>query len=600
MKKIINIKLAILSLMVLTFTSCQDEFLEQDNPNQPSTTTFWKTLDDLEFGLIGAYKNFGSTQNIRMIDDMSRSDLAWASGWQRPTNSNVYYLQIFNDASDAPNRKWHQNYKTIFSANQVIEACTNLIGTFDREVEEERAQYILAEARFIRGYMYFLLYNSFNGGAVPIHSKPPQSEADMAQPIQSAETVKAFYLADLDFASKNLPISWVDGHKGRVTAGAAVALMGQSAMYHGDFATASDYFESVINDFGYALTPDIGSNFTTRDELNEESILEVVYSTDFKENLGPWDGRDVANTSYHKRLAGVNGWWGAVAANWLILEYRNDPIDTQDPRNIVTKPDGNLGFREHSLRTSQSVALVDDVDTEYYGRPQTGQAANFNVRMTCFWRKHTNWDLGAANEDVLSPGKVRSGINERLIRLAEIYLQYAECQIELGNIDEGMKFINRVRRRSGLQLLGLVGTGEFPSSDHDNVAHDGASLMNHLRFKEYPLELSCEGDGDRNIDLRRWSVLGSYAIPNLKKTRFEELAALRYGADPFTVTLENGNNATRWGSIVKELPVGDPDIDDNWSEFQEASVNYNETKDYWPIPNSELISNGNLFNTVSE
>lgn len=610
MKKIIYIKLAFFSVLALTFTSCQDDFLIEDNPNQPSTTTFWQTIDDLEFGLTGAYKDFASANNIRMTDDMLRSDLAWGSGFQRPTNSNEYYLQIFNEASTIPNQKWHQNYSTIFSANQVIDAYDRLKGTFNSESDEERAAYIYAEARFLRGYMYFLLYNSFNGGAVPIHDKAYDTPEKMAQPIQPAEKVRAFLEADLEYASKSLPISWNDGHKGRVTAGAAVALLGQTAMYHGEFTTASDYFDKVINDYGYALTEDIGSNFTTRDELNEESILEVVYSMDFKDNLNQWDGRDVANTAYHKGLTGINGWWNAVAANWLILEYRNDPLDTQDPRNYVTveNSDGSTSEvkRSFSLRTSQSVALVDEMQTPYYANANPlkgdlpGQVTIFNVKMTCFFRKHTNWDLGAVNEDALSPGKVRSAINERLIRLGEIYLQYAECQIELGNIDEALKYINKVRRRAGVVLLGPNGSGEYPSNDHDDIVYDAASLMEHLRFKEYPLELACEGDGDRNIDLRRWAEYGTYAIPNLKKTRFEELAAKRYKANDYEVTMADGAKVTRWGSIVEELPVGDPEIDPNWNEFQEAAINYNETKAYWPVPNSEIISNGNLYNIVSE
>jgi hypothetical protein len=157
----------------------------------------------------------------------------------------------------------------------------------------------------------------------------------------------------------------------------------------------------------------------------------------------------------------------------------------------------------------------------------------------------------------------------------------------MGNVDEALSYINKVRRRSALMLLGLNGTGEFPANDHDNTSYDATSLMEHLRYKEYPLELSCEGDGNRNVDLRRWGV---------KKQRFQELAAKRYGADDHPVVLENGNTTTRWGSIVKELPVGDADIDENWNEFQEAAENYNEaTHAYWPAPNGETISNPKFY-----
>ncbi|WP_076454707.1 RagB/SusD family nutrient uptake outer membrane protein [Zobellia uliginosa] len=586
MKTTITKRLFAIIVPILAFVGCSDDFLEQTNPNQISTETFWKDNKDLEQGLIGTYKGFANANNINLVGELARTDLAWASGYQRPNNTNEYYLQIFNDASSVPNNKWSANYTTIFRANQVIEAAAKISETYTTEKEKEEGLIILAQARFIRGYIYFNLYNTFNKGAVPIFDFVPVKESEFYQPISSAEEVKKFYMEDLKFASENLPVSWEDKEKGRVTAGAAVAVMGQSYLYEGDYETASTYFKSVIDDYGYSLTPNIGSNFTTMDEFNEESILEVGYSLDFKNELGPYDGRDVANPSYVRQFTGGDGkWFGAVLANWLILKYRNEPLDFSDPRNKIIDEEGNERYRKFSLRTSWSVALVDDEDMGYYLREKTGQASNFNVKMTAFWRKHTNWDITRSEEE-LSPGKVRSGVNERLIRLAEIYLQYAECQIKLGNIDEALVYINRVRRRSGVQLLGLNGTGEFPANDHDNKSYDAQSLMEHLMYTELPLELSAEGDGNRNIDLRRWGV---------KADRFKELAQRRYSADHYKLLDEDGKEVTRWGSIVKELPVGDPDIDENWNEFQEAANNYNDDLHaYWPLPNSEIISNPQL------
>ncbi|MBU3024225.1 RagB/SusD family nutrient uptake outer membrane protein [Zobellia galactanivorans] len=586
MKTTITKRLFAIIIPVLAFVGCSDDFLEQTNPNQISTETFWKDNKDLEQGLIGTYKGFANANNINLVGELARTDLAWASGYQRPNNTNEYYLQIFNDASSVPNNKWSANYTTIFRANQVIEAAAKIGETYTTEKEKEEGLIILAQARFIRGYIYFNLYNTFNKGAVPIFDFVPVKESEFYQPIASAEEVKKFYMEDLKFASENLPVSWEDKEKGRVTAGAAVAVMGQSYLYEGDYETASTYFKSVIDDYGYSLTPNIGSNFTTMDEFNEESILEVGYSLDFKNELGAWDGRDVANPAYVRQFTGGDGTWrGAIPANWLILKYRNEPLDFSDSRNKVVDEEGNESFRKFSLRTSWSVALVDDEDMGYYLREKTGQGSIFNVRMTAFWRKHTNWDITRSEEE-LSPGKVRSGVNERLIRLAEIYLQYAECQIKLGNVDEALVYINRVRRRSGVQLLGLNGTGEFPANDHDNKSYDAQSLMEHLMYTELPLELSAEGDGNRNIDLRRWGV---------KAERFKELAQRRYTADHYTLLDEEGKEVTRWASILKELPAGDPDIDENWNEFQEAANNYNDDLHaYWPLPNSEIISNPQL------
>ncbi|WPR71085.1 RagB/SusD family nutrient uptake outer membrane protein [Flavobacterium sp. NG2] len=594
MKKYMYAKLLIALAIILTVTSCQKDWLTETNPNLISTDNFWRDTKDLQTGLTAVYKAFSSSQNHALIQELARTDLAWANGFQRPSNTNPYYLQIFTNAETPINNKWAANYTTIFRANQVILAAEKIIPTLTVAADIELANKILAQARFLRGFHYFNLYHSFNEGKLPIFEDVPVNEADFYKPLQTAETVKNFFLADLQYAVKNLPPTWTGKDKGRVTAGAAEALIGQTYLYENKFDVAAPYFKRVIENYGYKLMPNIGSNFTTMDELNDESILEISYATGYTDNYNNYDWRDVASTAgLQLQFTGVSGtYFGAVAANWLIKEYRNDPMDTQDERNYtIDKTTGNKRLRKFSQRTSWSVALVDDIDMPYYLRAETGQAANFNVNMTCFWRKHTNWDL-TRGENILSPGKVRSGVNERLIRLGGIHLQYAECLIEMGQIDEALVQINKVRRRSGLQLLGLVGTGEFPTNDHDNVSYTAETLKKHLRYKEYPLELSAEGYGcERNVDLRRWGV---------KKQRFQELAARRYYAQHFVVKDEiTGNNVTRWQSIVTEVTPTDPLANPAWNEFQEAAKNYNEAAHaYFPLPNGEILTNPRLYENI--
>lgn len=591
MKKILKIKLVLVLAFLFATTGCKDDFLVEDNPNAISPATFWQDIQDLRYGLIAAYKGMAHHNNYKLVDEISRSDYAWSSGWQRPNNTNEFYLQTFNEASNTVGQKWSQLYTTIFRANQVIAAAERLAGTHGNADTELENSEILAQVRFIRGFAYFNLHNHFNGGSVPIWDEVPTTETGFYKSVSPAEDVRQFYLADLQYAADNLPASWDGPERGKVTAGAAVSVIGLSHLYANDFATASMYFKRVIDDFGYSLTPNIGSNFTTLDELNEESILELVYTLDYKRELNQWDARDTASASgYTMRLTGgPNGWFGGVAANWLIQEYRNDPLDFSDDRNRITLEDGSEGFRKYSLRTSWSVAIADDDDMEYYGSAKTGNGSNFNVKMTCFWRKHTNWDLGFDSERLVegTDNEVRSGVNERLIRLAEIYLAYAECQIELGNVDEALLYINKVRRRSGVRLLGPIGSGEFPFNDHDNETYDAAKLRDHLRFVEYPLELSCEGrGGDRNIDLRRWGI---------KKQRFQELSQREYVGTSFQMENDQGVTVWKWGALCDEVGPGEGDVD--WAEFTEAAVNYNEASHaYWPLPNPEIVANPDLTN----
>ena len=166
MKNILISKLTLFLLLAVTMFSCSDDYLEQTNPNNLSTDSFWQNIKDLNTGLVATYKSFSSSNNYKIVDEIVRSDLAWGSGYQRPFNVNEGYLQTFNEANKAAGQKWSQLYTNIFRANQVIEACERLKGTLASSDEEAEAVIIGAQARFIRGFSYFLLNNGFNNGDV--------------------------------------------------------------------------------------------------------------------------------------------------------------------------------------------------------------------------------------------------------------------------------------------------------------------------------------------------------------------------------------------------------------------------------------------------
>lgn len=565
-----------IGLIALTAFACED-FLTETNPNEMSTDSFWKTLDDTEMGLNAVYNSFKNGSIMRTNDEYNRSDMTWP-GWGRPNTTNSYYLQTFTNASGAPNSKWDALYKGIFRANQVIEALNKLEGT---GVDQERWTEQMGQAKFFRGLFYFYLHSSFNNGSVLIYDFVPQDEADFYQTVRPADEVRAFFTADLEYAHQNLPAKWADRDLGRVTAGSAAAVLGKSYLYAKEYDMAAQYFKDVIEnpEYGYALAPNVGDNFTTQNELNQESILEIVYSLNYKNEESVWAEENTSST-LNFTVSPVGGWRSMYPSCWLIMAYKNDAMDVNDPRNYVTDEDGTSRLRTYNLRTSYSIALVDDKDMNYYG-VITAEGARFNNSETAYWRKHSNWDI-CENEKDISQATPRSGVNYRVIRLADVYLMYAEALIQGGqggDVEQAMKYINRVRHRSALQLIGMDGTGEFPVADHNDVTYDAQSLMHHLMYVERPLELSAEGHAIRTIDMRRWGIT---------QQRFQELSQIHYHRDNYKFVDSKGKNVTRWGSILLEGEKDSKDLID----YQQAAQNYNEAAHaYWPIPNSETTTN---------
>ncbi|PWJ57177.1 putative outer membrane starch-binding protein [Dyadobacter jejuensis] len=584
MKKI-RFKYLLLVLALLNLTGC-DDFLTQVNPNEMSTDSFWQNLDDADAGLIAVYNAF-KNQNIMSIgDENNRADMTYP-GYGRPNTSNIYYLQNFNNGSSTPNNKWIALYTGIFRANQVINAIDKLMPTYKDEASISRGTIIKAQAHFFRGLFYSYLYNSYNEGSVPLFDFVPEDESQFYQGLQPADKVLEFFVKDLEYARENLPVKWTATKDiGRVTKGAATAVLGMTYLYEKDYNQAITYFKDVIEnpEYGYSLMPSIGDNFTTKSEFNKESILEISYSLAFKSQINPYDEQQVSNL-YSYMVSPVGGYRSVYPSSWLIMAYKNEAMDTLDTRNFVKNADGTQRLRSYSLRTSYSIALVDDKDLNYY-QVLPAQAAAFNNGETAYYRKYSNWDI-VTNEKDIFPNQ-RSGVNVRVIRLADVYLMYAECLIQGGTdeagVAEALRYINKVRYRSALRLIGPSASSEHPGSMHDEQAYTAAQVMDHLMYVERPLELSLEGHAERHIDLRRWGIT---------KQRFEELSKKVYYGEHYPYVDVKGKPATRWASVLTEgTKTGYVVI----SDYGQAAQNYVASQHaYWPLPNVEVTTNPSIL-----
>jgi hypothetical protein len=575
----------IVSGIILSSNGCTD-FLSQTNPNQLASDNFWNNMDDCEMGLVAVYNSFMNRFIMNTVEEAYRGDETWP-GYGRPNTVNAYYNKTFTSASPSPNNKWSALYTGIFRANQVIEAVNRLTPTLTNISDQNRAMLILAQARFFRGLYYYYLYTSFNFGSVVIFDGIPKDESEFYKKLSPAEEVAGFFVADLEFAYQNLPKSSTLTDKSRVSAGAAAAVLGQFYLYVKEYDNAIVYFKDIIEnpEYGYSLVSNIGENFSAAGELNSESILEVTYSNNFKSEVAAYSDEQTSNPlNYY--FSPVGGWRSVLPSCWLTVAYKSDPVDPLDTRNIVADPNELEGkrLRKYSLRTSYSLALVDDPDLPYYQKTPP-QAASFGNYEFAYFRKHTNWAT-VTNENLTNN---RSGINYRVIRLADVYLMYAECLIRGGTnesgVNEALRHINKVRNRAGVVKIGKTSEGEYPTLTYDNKSYSARDVMNHLMYIERPLELSVEGHAIRLIDMRRWGIT---------KARFTELASKIYYANNYEFMDTNGTKKTKWNSMLVE---GTMTGKVTFVDFLQAKDNYDEAAhSFWPIPNGETVANPNIIN----
>ncbi|WP_346882620.1 RagB/SusD family nutrient uptake outer membrane protein [uncultured Algibacter sp.] len=620
-------------LLTLVFQSCEKDFLEETNPNELTLGSFWTNNTDLNSGLISAYSALKNNAILGIEDETVRTDIAVPGLFRARQIGNSMFNQEYTENTAYVASKWSALYLGIFRANQVIVNQERIAETYTTEEAEEEGLRILAQARALRGYFYFVLNNSYNDGSVPLFDFVPETFDDFQQPFSTSQAIKDFYRADLMFGIENLPGNYGDWQNedlgndnlGRITAGACEAFLAKSFINENNFDMAEQHLKNVMDNYGYSLVDDVARCFTGIDEFNSESIFEINYTTAV--NLEA-DGEEVlsqriTHAIYNARIQ---------PSSLLTLKYRNERVDSLDIANTVLRDSldlvGNIVkdaagndlkeaspvVRTYSIRMGNSMGFVDDPDSPMYGvrggvYGRVPGVAPYAKNRNAMFKKYLHWNTigGGAGEDRSVTLNNRSDINIMVIRLAEIYLNYAECMLEKGDLSEALRYINRVRKRSHVVLLGKANDpgAEFNDGattyldDIDMDASNGletvntTNLMEHLRLTEMPLELSLEGD--RATDLRRWGIFQSV---------IQDMSNIKYDYWHYGRNL-NGNHPTRFRcftTLSGENPPYDTAIQGVRSFSQPPEVQDKvaaasrfdpSLHNYLPIPRVERDSNLN-------
>ena len=508
--KIFSYITVFLSLALVT-TSCVDnEDLTQLDPNNDSVDNFWKTDEDALQGVNAAYGSLLTDGTYMrstplLLDakaDDSRTNSPWGSMYNvGHFNSNVADPAIYGWA-------YETYYQGIYRANQVL---TNVPGIeFEDKALKDR---ILGQAYFLRGLFFFHAVNMFKNVPLP-------TELAVYYPQKTQEEGWAQVIADFKAAAELLPNSYVGisgldaGQKGRATKGAALGYLGKAYLFTKDFTNAKTTFKQVIDLGVYSLVTNYRDNFTTANENNSESLFEVQFSRDAGGvDLG-WGGAPASGwgktsaraITYAPRAFG----WTDVQPTWALFnEYHDEKTKTGelDPRLDATifynKPGGmQLYGKDFATFYASSPADLNDL----------------------FCRKYQNSDGQFADEY-----DWRSGINERLLRYADILLMYAECLNETGDTQGAYTYIQMVRNRVNLPDLATAKPGMTQAQMREQIGHE--------RFLEFPLE------GHRFDDIRRWGWLQDPAKLAWLKARDAEFNTYTAGREYFPIPqLEMDNN----------------------------------------------------------
>ncbi|MBB6463524.1 RagB/SusD family nutrient uptake outer membrane protein [Flammeovirga kamogawensis] len=609
MMKLIRKKLqqyCLFALLLLLGVSCQSDYLSESNPNAKPVEDYFTSLVEADKVLTAAYSSLLNHYNLNILEEAWRSDLGYpsvAAGRPRVSGQGEpWYYKTYTNSQNEINKKWAALYTGIFRCNQLIEG---LEGPLAAESENPIWVSQMAQVRMLRGIFHFYLYQTYNNGRVIIRNSVPIELEDFNIPVSSKEEVRAFILEDLEYGYENLPIFYGSESEnelssGRMTKGIATMFLGNLYLLEApanidgdeinpDYEKAKLYYEELISGaYPYALETDESAMFTRKGEFNTESIFEIIYDDNMRPELDRWDEQSPSNRLARYSAPGSQGGQRAFTPTaWIAYAYKTEVKDTKDPRNFYLEEQEDGSFltveRNVSLRASASVALVNDEQTQYYRSGITPEVVSFGKYEFSYWKKFSNHDI-VTSENNLPKGAYYSGKNVVVNRLSEAYLNLAECYLATGNETKAMSLINEVRKKWGLQLIGL--SQGNTANDYDGKIYSNEDLWNHLMFVEKPLELGVEGHAIRWIDLRRWGKI---------QENFERVANQTFRAETYFFTNSEGKTQRRNRSDLFPYNQGDETFSIPIIDCEDAVLNYNPTlHDYYPLPLEEIISNPNL------
>jgi hypothetical protein len=474
--KAITLKLAVLAGGLWLTTACDKDLLDQVNPNQPTTESFWRNGDDAVKGVnavysglqqLGTYRRWlNFAFDLRADDGFSTSPWGELADFTRFTQGN-YNFEVSQNL-------WRDHYRAIWRANQVLAYVPAI------SMDEALKRRVLAEARFLRGLYYFNLVTLYGNVPLALQPSDPQSLPAQASEAQVWEQI----ITDLQAAKADLPVSYsATNDVGRATKGAATTLLGKVYMQNRQWALASAQLQEVISGNRYRLTTSYTDNFRHTTENNSESIFEVQFS-DLR--LGGNDQDDATSSEGGQRSQfwGVPG-YGFVDGEvrpWVVQEFLQEGTTggQRDPRLAAT-----VFYNRRQFTT----ALPGDADTLVYG---TGFLTRFGGdarnRSRIYWRKYQT-DYYRTFENFDSP------INHRVLRYADVLLLQAEALNEQGQTATAVPLINQVRQRAG--LAPLVAANFTQASLRTQIMHERVTELT--------------GEGWRWFDLRRWGLLDTQA-----------------------------------------------------------------------------------------
>ena len=422
MKKFVK-KAALATVLAASMASCND-FLTVDPSDKLVQDNFYTSAEHIRLNTMTLYA--AKTWTNYTINFQWKTDMLAGDMFYTYDAEGQWFFGTYTPVNQYINEGWKGIYNVILFANSVI----NDMPKSCKGVAQADIDAAIAEARAIRAFCYYQIAELWHDAPIIFDNTSNIANGNLDVPRNTQKSIYRFALEDADFAVENLPEN--DPDNWRCNKNTARAIRAKLLV---TMASHSDY--------GYDR-----ADLYRRAAADAEAVMESL----------PW----------------VDQTWGAGKGPTISLQKAYDSTDRRRKWTYMTNGD-----------FYPNLAKADGGYTyKYISRGAEGTVVEDRNEMNAHIKKYV---IGKAADCGGNVGLGQDAANNiYLIRLADMYLTYAEAILGTGNSTSDAKALekyNGIRKRAGVSEANSITFRDIMQERRREFAFESVTWFDVLRLR---------------------------------------------------------------------------------------------------------------------
>lgn len=330
----------IILLLSMLCTSCESILNVPEAKNQIGSQLVFADSTNATSAILGAYFTLsaqGSVHNVQLkFTSLYADELNMTTGDLTADEFKQKALSVGNSINKD---LWVNLYSVIYQCNSVIEGVST-----SKSLSESFKSQLIAEAKFLRGFCYFYLVNTYDNVPLVLTTNVNINR------LSSQSSIPQIYesiLQDLISAKSSLPASFIGTGKVRASKWSASALLAKVYLYQKNWEEARKESSFIIDSGLFGPLPNLQDVFIANSKeailqlssqngfvsditaffpANATAIPNYPFTTSLLQEFESGDGR---KTTWISKTSSNIG--GITATHYYLSKYKNSTNNTARP-----------------------------------------------------------------------------------------------------------------------------------------------------------------------------------------------------------------------------------------------------------------------------